>query len=47
MSLECKELVLHFVFEIEFLGSVEGTLDADELDICMLHEVIYSFIIEL
>lgn len=47
MSLECKELVLHFVFKVELLSGVEGTLNADELGICMLHEVIYGLIIEV
>jgi hypothetical protein len=42
-----KELVLHLVFEIKLLGGVESTLNTDELGVCMLHEVIYSFVMEI
>ena len=42
-----KELVLHLIFEIKLLGGVEGALNADELNVCMLHEVIYSFVMEI
>ena len=42
-----KELVLHLVFEIKLLGSVEGTFYADELSVGMGHEVIYSFVMEI
>ena len=45
--LKCKELVLHFVFEIKLLGGIESTLNTDELGICMLHEVFYGLIIEV
>ncbi len=43
---EREELILHFVFEIELLGGIEGTLYADKLSVRMGHEVIYGLIIE-
>ena len=38
---------MHFVFEIELLGGIEGTLYADKLGVGMGHEVIYGLIIEV
>ena len=47
LPLESIEFLLHFLFEIELLGGVQSTLNADKLLVCMLHEVFYSFIIEI
>ena len=47
IDLERKELVLHLVFEIELFSGIEGTLYADKLGIWMIHEVIYSLVIEI
>lgn len=43
---ECEELVLHFVFEVEFFGGVEGALDADELGVGMRQEVVDGLVVE-
>ena len=47
LLLEGIEFLLHFLFEIELLCGVQSTLNADKFFVCMLHEVFYSFIVEI
>ncbi len=42
MLLEGEEFVLHPVFEVEFLGGVDGSLYADEFCVGVLHKVVYG-----
>lgn len=43
---ECEEFVLHFVFEVEFFGGVEGAFDADELGVGVRQEVVDGLVVE-
>ena len=44
--LEGEELVLHFVFEVELFGGVEGAFDADELGVGVRKEVVDGLVVE-
>lgn len=46
MVSEGEELVLHFGFEVELFGGVEGALDADELGVGVRQEVIDGLVME-
>ena len=45
--LESKELVLHFVFEIDFFRRNEGTLNANKAHVGMCHKVVHGVILQV